>query len=759
MRVVGMKLSGSIKEDNSMNVAISLNSFTMSDERKSQTKIHQLLDKKKSKEGERFLALAFTQDAKQNKNIKLKMSAFFICLCPEFLGCLSRFFTVTKSEEQLALESDTLKAAKGRQEKGASVVSTGAKDETSAPTIVLDCDMQGVEVILVENAMQPDTSQALILAFNMKMQANPSPQQQVMNGGIEKLAIYSSYYAPNRRHEVTYEVLKPMNIGIEMCINTTTNATNVVLKMSPMEVRMAPSIIRLLSTVNAEFAKSSAGESGSGSSSSEAKLVSYPNYWRPRRIDQKKFWFFQVPTAEEACEEDLEDGGNAKAKTASIEHARVEIERMNFTLEAGTGTIPVPLIFMQMFIKAEAPAMDVKIDADDILNVTVTKTFITLLNQVSQTFAHAAKKITPPVTRYLPGLSAFLVLNETGIIIKVSGTDNLQVRGLLWSKLVMNSSIATSSAMIINQTGEAVEAPHGRFIDLHMSKETAAKAAESQDKERLSTTQTELSADLRVDLLDTVRQLKIGRADKVAVPLPKKSDAGKQWKIVVDTTIENGRRLVTFKPHVSVTNHLDVPMELYAKNGSNLDLFGTASPGETLQLAVPLLCEVSFESITWHQFTHNKRQTIRCDLSEDTTQGYFFETVVHEERIREGIDKHTEMYSVHLYPPLQLYNILPFPITLEIPVAKDLVPGESTLLNIIPGHRIRLWAPYLGEMYSLDMVIPEEKDDLEVVALNTDTGSAELVSIFRFRAFGIYIPWHKFLLEALVSLFIFPWVS
>ncbi|VDO38992.1 unnamed protein product [Heligmosomoides polygyrus] len=79
-----------------------------------------------------------------------------------------------------------------------------------------------------------------------------------------------------------------MNIGIEMCINTTTNATNVVLKMSPMEVRMAPSIIRLLSTVNAEFAKSSAGESGSGSSSSEAKLVSYPNYWRPRRIDQKK---------------------------------------------------------------------------------------------------------------------------------------------------------------------------------------------------------------------------------------------------------------------------------------------------------------------------------------------------------------------------------------------------------------------------------------------------------------------------------------
>ncbi|KAK6731863.1 hypothetical protein RB195_007989 [Necator americanus] len=783
MRLHGLKLSGTIKEDNSMNVAISLNTFTMADERREKTKIHQLLDKKSTNQGDRFLALAFSQDAKQNKNVKLKMSAFFICLCPEFLGCLTRFFTVDKSPEDLENEMEAIKAV-GTQTKATAAQSTGSAEKDSAdtppPSIVLDCNMQGVEVILVENSMKPDTTQALILSFNMKMVANPSETEQVMSGGIEKLSMYSSYYAPSRRNEVTYEVLKPMNIGIEVRIDTPTKATDVILKMSPMEVRMAPSIIRLLSAVNTEFAKSSAVDEKSTTVSSP-KLRSFPNYWKPKRIDQKKFFFFLAPTAEEACEEDENEAKDASTR-APIEHAHVEMERINFTLESGDSSVPVPLVFMQILLNAEAsgwssalqasadlslqmsyynealsvwepviepvevstdnwapwnlkmtvkgrnkldpsdtrPGMDVKIDADDILNITVTKSLLSLLNKVSETFAHAAKQISPPSSRQLPGSSPFLVLNETGIIIKLADSETLQV----------------------SESGGEIEAPHGRFVDLRMNKETAAVAEESQDKERLSTNQVELSADLRINLLDTVRQLKIGRAGKVAIPLPKKSDGGKQWKIIAETSIENGRRLVTLTSHVEVTNHLDVPMELYSKNSTNLDVFGIVGPGETLKLVVPLLfsptgeiyfrpandkCEVSFESVTWHQFTHQKRQVIRCDLSEDTTQGFFFETVVLEEKVREGVDQSTEVYSLHLYPPLQFHNILPFPITFEIPVAMDLAPGENVQLNLVPGLRMRLWAPYLGEMYSLDMTIPEEKHDLEVVALNTETGSSELL--------------------------------
>ncbi|KJH40548.1 hypothetical protein DICVIV_13496, partial [Dictyocaulus viviparus] len=817
MKLYEFKISGSIKEDNSMDVAMSLKTFTMSDERRDKTKIHQLLDKKDVNSTDRFLTLAFLQDCNQNKNIKLKMSAFFICLCPEFLGSLLRFFTVTKTPEQIDREMDSL-GSSGVIQKSGSSQSSATNSKSGVGNTVLDCDMQGVEVILVENSMQPDTTQALILSFNIKMTTLPSPTGQVMNGGVEKLVIFSSYYAQTRRHEVTYQVLKSMNIGIEMRVDTPTKATTLLLKMSPMEIRMSPSIIRLLSAVNAEFAKSSA-MSLADSSTVEIKPRSFPDYWRRRRINQKKFWFFHATMAEDASElEELVEKPQDPNESDQIlsEHASLIVDQINFTLESGEGAIPVPLIFMQMLLKAEAsdwssalkasadlslqmsyyneaisiwepviepiedaadqwtpwnlrmtirgrskldaldvrPAMDIKIETDDILNLTVTKTFISLLNNVSEKFAHAAKQFTPPTTRQLPGLCPFLVLNETGIIMKIAASEDFQ----------------------LGDSEDEVEAEHGRFIDLHMSKEAAAIAADSQKKERLNSTQVELSADLRISLLDTVRQVKIGRAGKVAIGLPKKSDGGYQWKIIAETTIENGRRLVTFTSHVHVSNHLDVSMELYSKNDTNLDLFGTVASGETLQLAVPLLfsstgeiffrpandkCEVSFESISWHQFTHMQRQTVRCDFSEDVTQGYFFEAVILEEKFTAvsdvklvssryhgtslrtckdkqsaaisvkmllwGIDKYTEMFFVHLYPPLQFHNILPFPITVEIPVAMDIEPGGSVQLNIVTNHRLRLWVPYLGEMYSLDMTIPQDKKDLEVVALNTDSGSSELL--------------------------------
>ena len=138
---------------------------------------------------------------------------------------------------------------------------------------------------------------------------------------------------------------------------------------------------------------------------------------------------------------------------------------------------------------------------------------------------------------------------------------------------------------------------------------------------------------------------------------------------------------------------------------------------------------MSFESLSWHFFENEpcKRQAIRCDLSSDLSQGYFFETALQTEDIIESTERTGHLHTIHLWPPLQFHNNLPFPVTLEQPVAQDLLPGDSVQLNIISGCKLKLWASHLGEMYCLDMEIPREKKDVDVVALNTETGSAELV--------------------------------
>uniref|UniRef100_A0A8R1EAV7 VPS13-like middle region domain-containing protein n=1 Tax=Caenorhabditis japonica TaxID=281687 RepID=A0A8R1EAV7_CAEJA len=70
LRLNNVKTSGKIGEDNSLVFAMSLDAFTMQDERKEKTKISNLMDKKGSKE-ERFLDMSFHQDAEANKQVKI----------------------------------------------------------------------------------------------------------------------------------------------------------------------------------------------------------------------------------------------------------------------------------------------------------------------------------------------------------------------------------------------------------------------------------------------------------------------------------------------------------------------------------------------------------------------------------------------------------------------------------------------------------------------------------------------------------------
>ena len=68
MRLQDLKLSGLIKEDETLDVSMSLTSFTMDDERRNSTKIHRLMDKKPGHENYQFLSLRFSQNSEMDRN-------------------------------------------------------------------------------------------------------------------------------------------------------------------------------------------------------------------------------------------------------------------------------------------------------------------------------------------------------------------------------------------------------------------------------------------------------------------------------------------------------------------------------------------------------------------------------------------------------------------------------------------------------------------------------------------------------------------
>lgn len=157
-----------------------------------------------------------------------------------------------------------------------------------------------------------------------------------------------------------------------------------------------------------------------------------------------------------------------------------------------------------------SPGMDVKIETDKILNVTVTKSFLNLLTQLSEVFEQAAKQITPPTTRQLTGSSPFVLLNETGVIVKVHETDSISLP---------------------RSNGQPVDATHGEFVELALKNDTTKSGHRLTAQNCLEINHEELQALLRLDILDSVRELTIGRAEKRSIPLGKRSEAGKQWKV------------------------------------------------------------------------------------------------------------------------------------------------------------------------------------------------------------------------------------
>jgi hypothetical protein len=92
------------------------------------------------------------------------------------LGALAAFFTVKKSEDEPKVE-DIIRATAGGSQvqasKSIAAVEEGEKAEKKTPATLTLCGrINDIEVILIENSMDPDNSQALVLSFSATADVN-----------------------------------------------------------------------------------------------------------------------------------------------------------------------------------------------------------------------------------------------------------------------------------------------------------------------------------------------------------------------------------------------------------------------------------------------------------------------------------------------------------------------------------------------------------------------------------------------------------
>uniref|UniRef100_A0A914X939 Uncharacterized protein n=1 Tax=Plectus sambesii TaxID=2011161 RepID=A0A914X939_9BILA len=215
--------------------------------------------------------------------------------------------------------------------------------------------------------------------------------------------------------------------------------------------------------------------------------------------------------------------------------------------------------------------MTVSLVATDMLHLTLTKSCFDLLTKLGDLFQKAAQQKSPPMTKALPGKSPYLVLNETGIVMSVFGSDSLKVDGA--------------------STKDGAEAKFGEPVAVEFSTASHSHMAEDELDAAFLKLQNipDAKLNLRLSSMNAVREVNVSRAETRVFALPVQSSAGEQWQLVSHVESEYGRKLVTLRSIVRVINHLSMPIEVHSLIDTNLELCGQAEPESSVNLPLPMI--------------------------------------------------------------------------------------------------------------------------------------------------------------------------
>ncbi|KAI6203695.1 Vacuolar protein sorting-associated protein 13C [Aphelenchoides besseyi] len=768
MKVEQLKVLGFMSENDAMDVSVNLLSFTMDDKREGQTKVPHLLDKKHSNPNEMLVSLKYKQDKDANKIIDITSSSMFVFLSPEFLGTLAAFFTIPKPDDEK--EAEQARSLLRRPAFGS--------PNTSSTDLFYHSN---IEVVLIENSLQPDNSQALILSFNCTADVNDRKQVQQVDARIRDLQIVSTYFAVEKRHLAYYTVLQPLEVALTGSIDLQSRSQDLAISVETVHLKVSPAVIRVLSAVAANFSKNN--KPLDEDSMKHPALREYPNYWEPKLLEHADYWWFT-----EVAEEAKEDFQPELEIIHPVDHkqtANVTVEKFVITIETGTQETS-PVILLESSLKAMAqdwsgllnvdatvelqvsyyneafsvwepviepverqlgvwecwqlhlrshseeevgersskrsialPKMTIDLTATETLDLTITKSFIQLLTSLSNMYDQAAKQISPPSQRELPGKSLYLLLNDTGVSVKVQNSNTLQV----------------------SENNQSVDAIRGSYIEMNPIASSISIGLRPEKNPRL----TELS----FEVMNTVHLINIIRAETRCVSLNKHADNGNQWRMLVNTQIENNRHLIVLRSLVNFVNHLNQPLEIFSMSDSlQLTSCGVVKPGDRNALNVSLESlytdtgefffstnkrpvsrlvyrtmfietfryEISAESVSWHNFHTNNRFTTSCVDKNNSDENIYFELVVITDEVLNERGKKmadVEEYTVHIYPSLTYRNILPMNMQILEPSKTTVKAGHDIPLNVIAGQTIKFTIDYDGE-YEGELKLKQKLQDLEI---------------------------------------------
>lgn len=558
-------------------------------------------------------------------------------------------------------------------------------EETKKITVILNVEQP--EIVLVEK-MDDMNCHALILNGEIGLKFRMIGDRQVLKGDINALNLYMCEFNPSRRQATKHYVLHPCALSL----NGSTpegKGLHLSLQISMIKLCISPSIVELLNKVLVTMTTQEKTEEN------EIKpLPDYSEVWKASTYDENDFWFIKPQEAIDIVNTNFVEGDH-KAELCIAElpsivliietgtgyqtipmlyietsmqakihnwswqlsidsSLRLSVSYFNSSLalweplielnerETPNGTSeygPWELSFSMDVVKEkgesgeeEEPRTKICVQSKDILEMTVTKTCLDVLQNLGNAFSEAitAEGLVKPDVE-----APYVIQNDTGFEITLNlanGAFLLHNSHLPNSGYFMDES--TSKAVIfMSDTSNADLSPS----DVTIVKISAGGKAYLQLKPELC------KSDLTIEMLDKNTQekcihVRIGDIEKELVLPVHKADERffplyrdthrEPWGIVSDVKMEFGNTVITVRGILQVQNHFTAPISIYRLKDGVAHLVHEIQPGALYNVPLHAIYtaakelyfsmqgyKISIQGISWKESPSdfNLIRTLQCD--------------------------------------------------------------------------------------------------------------------------------------------------
>ncbi|KRY49724.1 Vacuolar protein sorting-associated protein 13C [Trichinella britovi] len=750
LQLRSIKLQARLFTNGCMSANAVVQGLEVEDQRAGDIGIRKLLDCMPGVQNSAVLTADYKTSIAAPRVALVNLNKFFLCLSVDFLLELSSFFTwaptdrfaESLAERALAQSMSRAKRSAGEQ------ISAGV--QSPADLLQITTQINGIQVILVEDCRQPESTNAMFLEFRASMDIDSTADEMNMQGSVENLEMYSDQFAMHQRGMYKYPILSPCRMAVNY--KKTANEESAKVIMPELKLRLSPAAIHHFSTTLAEMTRNKAEITVSTVEQIPADV------WSEKLIANQAFWFLkEKDDIDYGCECDesmIVDDENSECSFKRTQRLVFDIPSVFMMLEADSGRRTIPMIYLHCGMEGEV------YDWSSLLWVSSTVTCIAWYfndrnNAWEPILEPIVEKMTPRPWKFRAlvnqsdpldkkdGQEEEQLCPKARMTVSISSDDVLELTAFSAAaqrklEAKVDSSKPLEPYLLINKLGlpimigstEHFDVPddyiskplmHGESVSLIGKMNVSCLGAlELQDAT------PSMYLHVQIPELNVTRILDVSHAGLRLYHIQVRATADGKWKFLVDVSTSMGNRVIVLRSAVMVGlgsfaldmlyNLLPFDVEIYQKTDSSFrDVIllkadgGCASPtlsdvnqGNTEFCVKPIddSYDVSIRGISWPVLEKDNHSVLMECCFGHSGVLYIQASAEHVSCLSESsnvLKQSHDVFNIHLQAPIVFLNLLHIEVQLSVesPEPTEIITLSSSesrpLFHIHPSKaKIRL---------------------------------------------------------------------